>query len=379
MDLRLLPGDLVRRQDVLHPVPNFGTDQRLVQSLVAGATEDHVALVVRVRQHGLDRGQAGSLGVALRCRHRRQAAVDQILPQSRCRVVPGRIRLEGPRHQRGMVGIGLDRRDVAAELVALVDVEISKRRTANGAAGRVLGANATAWARQVAANEEPLLLRADDMPLDVIASLGGSVVEAVGEKRSTWRRWNLTAEAARQTMGNRFATIEDWEAVVGLVVDAAEAASLRLTPSQLASSMSSWGRRVRARPRPCPQSPRRSSPMTSASRPRTPRSGSTARPYRRDVQHRPACHRGRSLPGRHTLPRPHHRPGRRGRGEGATRRGLRPAPVTDRPRRVRAARPRPPRRTRTGRHPPLHEPVGEVRFPRPAACGTDTPKSSTPT
>jgi len=103
-------------------------------------------------------------------------------------------------------------------------------------AGQVLGADATSWARQVTANEEPLLLRADDVPLDVIASIGAAVVEAVGEKRSTWRRWNLTAEAARQTMGYRFASIEDREAVVGLVADAAEAASLRLTPPDLASS-----------------------------------------------------------------------------------------------------------------------------------------------
>lgn len=103
-------------------------------------------------------------------------------------------------------------------------------------AGWVLGSDATRWARIVAANDAPLLLRADDVPLDVIASLGQSVVEAVGEKRSTWRRWNLTAEAARQTMGYRFATVEDREAVVGLVVDAAEAASLRLTPPELASS-----------------------------------------------------------------------------------------------------------------------------------------------
>lgn len=103
-------------------------------------------------------------------------------------------------------------------------------------AGRLLGTDATSWARRVAANEAPLLLRADDIPLDVIGSLGRTVVEVVGEKRSTWRRWNLTAEAARQTMGYRFASTTDREAVVGLVVDAAEAASLRLTPPELVSS-----------------------------------------------------------------------------------------------------------------------------------------------
>lgn len=102
----------------------------------------------------------------------------------------------------------------------------------------LLGEDATRWARTVTvtATNAPLLLRADDVPLDVIDSLGHSVVEAVGEKRSTWRRWNLTAEAARQTMPYRFATTQDREAIVGMVVDAAERASIRLTPPDLASS-----------------------------------------------------------------------------------------------------------------------------------------------
>ena len=47
---------------------------------------------------------------------------------------------------------------------------------------------------------------------------------------------NLMAEAARQTTGYRFASTEDREAIVGLVVDAAESVSLRLTPPELASS-----------------------------------------------------------------------------------------------------------------------------------------------
>ena len=67
----------------------------------------------------------------------------------------------------------------------------------------------------------PPLLRANDIPLDVIRELGQSVVEVVGEKRATWRRWNLYAEAARQTMGWRFASTTDREAIVGMVADAA--------------------------------------------------------------------------------------------------------------------------------------------------------------
>ena len=109
-------------------------------------------------------------------------------------------------------------------------------------ASAVLGEDATGWAHRVAANEQPLLLRADDIPLDIVRNLGESVVATVGEKRSTWRRWNLTAEAARQTMDYRFATTQDREALVGLVVDAAEAVSLRLTPFELASSPAAFRR-----------------------------------------------------------------------------------------------------------------------------------------
>ncbi|WP_067246022.1 MobF family relaxase [Microbacterium resistens] len=124
------------------------------------------------------------------------------------------------------------------EVRSLADLTVSWRERA----GRVLGSDATSWARSVTVNEEPLLLRADDVPLDAIASLGQHVVAAVGEKRSTWHRWNLTAEAARQTMGYRFASTEDREAIVGLIVDAAEAASLCLTPPELASSPAAFRR-----------------------------------------------------------------------------------------------------------------------------------------
>lgn len=80
------------------------------------------------------------------------------------------------------------------------------------------------------------MLRADDVPLNVIGEIGRSVIEVVGEKRSTWRRWNLMAEASRQTMGWRFATMQDREAIVAMVADAAELVSLRLTPPEFATS-----------------------------------------------------------------------------------------------------------------------------------------------
>ncbi|NIH70822.1 hypothetical protein FHX35_000473 [Auritidibacter ignavus] len=92
------------------------------------------------------------------------------------------------------------------------------------------------WARTVTGGEQQLLLRADDVPLDLIEEVGRSVVEVVGEKRSTWRRWNLMAEAARETMGWRFATVEDREAITALVAEATEQASQRLIPPELAIS-----------------------------------------------------------------------------------------------------------------------------------------------
>lgn len=99
-----------------------------------------------------------------------------------------------------------------------------------------LGRDAGEWAREAIPAGEVRVLRADDMPLELIEAIAHNVVEAVGSKRSTWHRWNLTAEAARQTMEYRFATTRDREAVTGLVVDAAERASLRLTPPELAST-----------------------------------------------------------------------------------------------------------------------------------------------
>lgn len=53
--------------------------------------------------------------------------------------------------------------------------------------------DATRWARRVAGNPPQPVLRADDVPLDTIEQLGGAVVEVVGEKRTAWRRWYLTA------------------------------------------------------------------------------------------------------------------------------------------------------------------------------------------
>ena len=112
-------------------------------------------------------------------------------------------------------------------------------------ATRVLGQDATGWARTLthqAADAPARVLRTDDVPLDVVREVGLSVMAVVSEKRSTWMRWNLHAEASRQLMGWRFASMLDREAITGLVVDAAEQASLRLTPPELASSPAQFRR-----------------------------------------------------------------------------------------------------------------------------------------
>ena len=109
-------------------------------------------------------------------------------------------------------------------------------------AGRVLGADATKWAIASAANSPAPTLRAEDVPREAIDALGLSVMTSVSEKRATWRQWNLAAEAARQMMQHRFASASDREAVIGLVVAAAERASLRITPPELAPSPAAFRR-----------------------------------------------------------------------------------------------------------------------------------------
>ena len=124
------------------------------------------------------------------------------------------------------------------EVRSLADLTAEWRSRATA----LLGDDATSWAGRSTSNEPQSVLRADDVPLELIDELGASVVTGVGEKRSTWRRWNLHAEASRQTMGWRFASARDREAIVGMVTDAAESDSLRLTPPDLATSPAAFRR-----------------------------------------------------------------------------------------------------------------------------------------
>ncbi|WP_028655402.1 MobF family relaxase [Nocardioides sp. J54] len=116
------------------------------------------------------------------------------------------------------------------ELRSLLDLTAEWRRRAS----ERLGADATAWAATLLGAGAPLTV--DDVPLAAIEAIAADVVAAVEVKRAVWTHWNLMAEASKQTMDLRFATSADREAVVAMVVDAAQGQSVSLTPPELASS-----------------------------------------------------------------------------------------------------------------------------------------------
>lgn len=94
-----------------------------------------------------------------------------------------------------------------------------------------LGEDATTWAQHLVTRlPVDASLRADDLPLEQVHDLAAVVLMEVGNRRVTWGHYNLMAEAARQTMGVRFATPEDRENIIAAIVEHAETESVRLTP-----------------------------------------------------------------------------------------------------------------------------------------------------
>ena len=117
------------------------------------------------------------------------------------------------------------------EIRSLEDLTADWRKRASD----LLGTEATAWTTTLLGSAaQPLAV--DDVPLAAVEAIGADVVAAVSVKRAVWNRWNLMAEASKQTMDLRFATTEDREAVVAMVVDAAQLRSVVLTPPELAIS-----------------------------------------------------------------------------------------------------------------------------------------------
>ncbi|GAA1863955.1 MobF family relaxase [Myceligenerans crystallogenes] len=103
-------------------------------------------------------------------------------------------------------------------------------------AGRILGRDPAAWARRITSHSHARTLQAADVPQDVIADVAATVLIVVGDKKSTWRRWNVVAEVARQTKGWRFASTEDRLAVTMAITDRALEGSVRLTPPDIAAT-----------------------------------------------------------------------------------------------------------------------------------------------
>jgi conjugative relaxase-like TrwC/TraI family protein len=104
-------------------------------------------------------------------------------------------------------------------------------------AGRILGQDPTAWAQGLlsAALAEPgQVFTAGDVPQDVVDMAASVVLGVVGDKRATWKHWNLWAEAERQTMHWRMATHQDRVQIVARIVAQAEGGSVTLTPPELA-------------------------------------------------------------------------------------------------------------------------------------------------
>jgi conjugative relaxase-like TrwC/TraI family protein len=109
-------------------------------------------------------------------------------------------------------------------------------------AERQVGGSAPSWAAALIGRSSGQPLTAADVPLDAVRAIGADVVGQVSASRSTWSHWNLMAEASKQTMDLRFASTRDREAVVGMIVDAAEQLSVSLTPPELAASPAAFRR-----------------------------------------------------------------------------------------------------------------------------------------
>jgi conjugative relaxase-like TrwC/TraI family protein len=83
------------------------------------------------------------------------------------------------------------------------------------------------------ASERPLA--AADLSPQTIEAYGATTMLSLQNKRSTWTRWNLLAEAARQTRLLRIVSTRDRFAVLQAIVQSAEQQSISLTAPDLVS------------------------------------------------------------------------------------------------------------------------------------------------
>ncbi|GAB3934114.1 hypothetical protein GCM10029976_042600 [Kribbella albertanoniae] len=100
-------------------------------------------------------------------------------------------------------------------------------------AERAVGADVLAAIQQslTATGERPLT--ASDLSPETIDAYGAATVLTLQNKRATWTRWNLLAEAARQTRMLRLSSSTDRFAVLQSIVQRAEEHSISLTAPEL--------------------------------------------------------------------------------------------------------------------------------------------------
>lgn len=103
-------------------------------------------------------------------------------------------------------------------------------------AERITGENPSVLVARVVGrrpNASETLLTAADISFDSIEDQAILVVTATSLRRSTWTRWNLFAEAARQTRSERFASTGDRLQVLDAIADQAMEQSIALDPPEL--------------------------------------------------------------------------------------------------------------------------------------------------
>ncbi len=114
-------------------------------------------------------------------------------------------------------------------------------------AARILGGDPAGWAATVveaatgAAPTGPVLTAAD-VDDRVVADVAATVLAAVEGRRSTWSRWNVTAQAAREIgiRGWQFATPTDLLAVRDSITARALGGSVLLNPPEIAAVPAKW-------------------------------------------------------------------------------------------------------------------------------------------
>ncbi|WP_447925495.1 MobF family relaxase [Georgenia muralis] len=114
---------------------------------------------------------------------------------------------------------------------ALADLTAEWRARAQ----QIMEGDPTEWAHTLTTREPALALTGESVPMHLIDQAAADVVDAVSERRSTWRHWNLWAEASRRTMGWRFQSAADREQAIALITDAAIRRSVQLTPAEVAT------------------------------------------------------------------------------------------------------------------------------------------------